>query len=74
MPIENAFHIDYNYIGDIIKMNINIASININGLNTEIKQKWLHEFIIQHKLDIVYLQEHNIRENGKVEFLEKKIM
>ena len=31
----------------------------------------LHAFIIQHKLDIVYLQEHNIREDGKITFLEK---
>ena len=52
-------------------MNINIASININGLNTENKQKLLHNFIIQHNLDIVYLQEHNIREDGKIYFLER---
>ena len=31
----------------------------------------LHAFINQHKLDIVYLQEHNIREDGKNIFLEK---
>ena len=52
-------------------MAINIVSININGLNMETKQKMLHQFIIQHKLDAVYLQEHNIKEDGKVEFLEK---
>ena len=32
-------------------MNINIGSINTNGLNTEIKQELLHQFIIQHKSD-----------------------
>ena len=52
-------------------MNLNIATININGLNTENKQKMLHSFIIQHKIDITYLQEHNIKEDGKVTFLEK---
>ena len=52
-------------------MNMNIASININGLNSERKQKLLHNFIIQHKLDIIYLQEHNIKEDGKCEFLER---
>ena len=51
-------------------MLINIASINVNGLCTENKQKLLHAFIIQHKLDIVYIQEHNIREDGKIAFLE----
>ena len=49
-------------------MIINIASINVNGLNNENKQKLLHEFINQHKLDIVYLQEHNIKEDGKLHF------
>ena len=52
-------------------MNINIASININGLNTENKQKLLHNFITQHKLEIIYLQDHNIREDGKIAFLER---
>ena len=52
-------------------MNINIASITINGLNTENKQKLLHNFITQHKLEIIYLQEHNIREDGKIDFLER---
>ena len=52
-------------------MHINIASININGLNAENKQKMLHMFINQLKLDIVYLQEHNIKEDGKMDFLEK---
>ena len=43
-------------------MIINIASINVNVLNNEKKQMLLHAFINQHKLDIVYIQEHNIRE------------
>ena len=52
-------------------MIINIASINVNGLNSEKKQMLLHAFINQHKLDIVYIQEHNIREDGKITFLER---
>ena len=54
-----------------VPTNINIASININGLNTENKQKNLHSSINQHKLDIIYLQEHNIKEEGKVKFLDQ---
>ena len=38
-------------------MNINIGSINTNGLNTEIKQELLHQFIIQHKSDFTVITE-----------------
>ena len=61
------FIFDFKYFN----MNINIASINVNGLNSEKKQMLLHAFINQHKLDIVYIQEHNIREDGKITFLER---
>ena len=54
-----------------VNININLSSLNINGLNTEKKQRLLHQFIIQHKIDILLIQEHNIREDGKVKYLEK---
>ena len=53
-----------------VNININLSSININGLNTENKQRLLHDFMIQHKIDILLIQEHNIREDGKVKYLE----
>ena len=49
---------------------LKLASLNINGLNTDKKQRLLHSFIVQHKLDIILLQEHNIRDDGKVAYLE----
>ena len=52
-------------------MIINISSINVNGISTEKKQKLLHAFILQQKLDIIYLQEHNTREDGKTKYLER---
>ena len=54
-----------------VNININLSSININGLNTEKKQRLLHQFMTQHKIDILLVQEHNIREDGKVTYLEK---
>ena len=42
-----------------------IATLNINGLNNQIKQKQLINFINFHKIDILLLQEHNIRNMEK---------
>ena len=49
---------------------IKLVSLNINGLNKESKQRNLHSFITQHKIDIILLQEHNIKVDGKVDFLD----
>ena len=43
-----------------------VSSLNINGLNNSIKQKQLINFINFHKIDILLLQEHNIREESKI--------
>ena len=43
-----------------------IATLNINGLNNQIKQKQLINFINFHKIDILLLQEHNIRDPNAV--------
>ena len=51
-------------------MELKLATLNINGINAENKQKLLHQFIIQHKIDIVFLQEHNITADDKINFLE----
>ena len=54
-----------------VNININLSSININGLNTEKKQRLLHQFMTQLKIDILLVQENNVCEDGKVKYLEK---
>ena len=43
-----------------------IITLNINGLNNVIKQKQLVNFVNYHKIDILMLQEHNIRDKNKL--------
>ena len=43
-----------------------IITLNINGLNNPIKQRQLVNFINYHKIDILILQEHNIRDEKKI--------
>ena len=43
-----------------------LANLNINGLNNQIKQKQLINFINFHKIDILLLQEHNVRNMEKI--------
>ena len=50
-------------------MELKIATLNINGINLESKQKLLHQFIIQHKIHVLFIQEHNIKEDNKINFL-----
>ena len=49
---------------------LKIVSLNVNGLNKESKQKLVHNFIVQHKIDILLIQEHNIKVDGKLHYLE----
>ena len=42
--------------------SLNITSININGINNEKKQLMLINHLIYNKIDIMLLQEHNIRD------------
>ena len=51
-------------------MELKIATLNINGINLESKQKLLHQFIIQHKIHVLFIQEHNIKEDNKINFLK----
>ena len=57
-------------MNNITNAQFKLASLNINGLNNEKKQRLLHNYIVQHKLDMLLVQEHNIREDGKVSYLE----
>ena len=41
---------------------LNITSLNINGLNCYNKQLKLIDFCKLHKIDVILIQEHNIRE------------
>ena len=43
---------------------LRIITLNINGLNNKMKQLHLIEFIKQNKLDVIMLQEHNIRDRN----------
>ena len=58
-------HFPYKYIYILI-FNIKINTLNINGLNTERKQQMLINYMEYNKIDIMLLQEHNIREMGKI--------
>ena len=45
---------------------LKIATININGLNKETKQLHLLRFLKYQKIDVVLIQEHNIRKEKKI--------
>ena len=45
---------------------LRLLSLNINGLNNERKQLSLINYLNYHKIDIVLLQEYNIRENNVI--------
>ena len=45
---------------------LNIISININGLNNKKKQLSLINFLNYRKIDILLIQEHNIRESNVI--------
>ena len=47
-------------------MDLKLASLNINGLNLVEKQRLLHMYMCQHKIQIMFLQEHNIKEDSKI--------
>ena len=45
------------------KKPLNVMTLNINGLNCKKKQQLLYDFIKENNLNIVNLQEHNLK-NG----------
>ena len=43
-----------------------ISTLNINGLNNKVKQLQLIDFMIHNRIDILLLQEHNIRNENVI--------
>lgn len=41
------------------KMYLSIITMNANGINVTEKQQMLHTFLLQYRIDILCLQEHN---------------
>ena len=48
------------------------ATLNINGINESMKQLQFIDFVKYHRIDIIFLQEHNIKDRSKIEGLDKK--
>ena len=46
-----------------------LATININGLSTQQKQIKFHSFLSYHKIDIVLVQEHNVKDKSTLDYL-----
>ena len=40
---------------------LNIATFNVNGMNNKDKQSHILKFIKQHNIDILMIQEHNLK-------------
>ena len=57
------FHLFFLFI---IFAALSIASININGLNNRIKQLSFINFLRFNKIDIIFLQEHNLRSEESI--------
>ena len=51
--------------------NFKIATLNINGINNVAKQIKLVTYLKEKSIDIVMLQEHNIKSFEKIEYLNK---
>ena len=50
-------------------MELKLTTLNINGINLEYKQKLLHQFIIQHKIHVLFIQDYNIKLENKINYL-----
>ena len=48
------------------KKPLNIMSLNINGLNCKKKQKVLYDFIKENNLNVINLQEHNLKDSNNL--------
>ena len=46
-----------------------LATINVNGLSTQQKQIKFHSFLSYHKIDIVLVQEHNVKDKSTLDYL-----
>ena len=53
-------------------MAVTICTININGLNDDNKQYNLLSFLMQYKIDIIFLQEHNLKNDYNLDIITDK--
>ena len=53
-------------------MSIKVMSLNINGLNELVKQQLLDNLIRYHKIDVMMIQEHNIKDESRKSFLTER--
>ena len=49
---------------------LRLATININGLSTQHKQIKFHSFLTYHRIDIVLVQEHNVKDKCTIAYLD----
>ena len=50
-------------------INIKVIKLNINGINKPIKQVKLVSFLKNNSIDIALLQEHNVKDISKIDYL-----
>ena len=48
------------------EMDTKFITLNVNGISTERKQKLLFDFLKMNDIKIICLQEHNIKDKGKL--------
>ena len=51
---------------------LRLATLNINGINDSMKQLQFIDFVKYHKIDVIFLQEHNIKDRSKINEIDKK--
>ena len=52
-------------------LRLKIISLNINGINENIKQIKLVSFLQENAIDIAMIQEHNVKDLKKIEYLNQ---
>ena len=69
----NEMNMDiYNLFFLILFNMLRFATLNINGINDNMKQLQFIDFVKYHRIDIIFLQELNIKDRSKIEELDKK--
>ena len=49
--------------------NVNVITLNVNGINNHLKQIKLVSYLRQNSIDIAMIQEHNIKDAKKIQYL-----
>ena len=52
-------------------LRLKIISLNINGINENIKQIKLVSFLQENSIDIAMIQEHNVKDLKKIDYLNQ---